>query len=550
MSNINPVLAAARQTSSVIQNNSQEMVDLRGQQAQLENSNAAYEIDMGVNQALIDSTKQMAEYATQRASAAAGAAFGTDMRLQSNVITGVAQAQAEAYQRKLQSSAKIAEFDAKNPLDNIIGSIFDGFARNAEIGNYYAAERDENNATAYLQEINEGTRATIANQKAMEVSMSQESIQAQANKTLELAQQKANLAKIQGLGFNIDALNIAKNASVEQTDLKFKVLSAQNGQEQLRLALARESREREQFDWQKAKKATEDAGDAYTLERLKTGYQAIMGDKAPDFSNPSVAKRMLAMLKVPGEPSAEVKAAWEAGSGIGIISPSASGMVNMIKAGVPVQFNPAQAPVKQLFEDTMITINQEIAGRVVDKKTVDAATDLAVMRSLEGMLKEVKPGDPKNLFNIQSVESIFKAAPAVAALPLSQKVLIPAGAAGLDDPNKVFNLAVDAARAGKISFQEAYSGYVALYQRGVDLNLAAKNLPSVGLVPAKRVDPATGRIVGDWHSYTTSVETSPTSVWGKKELLDNTNLTEVKRAMMKSFYRDTAIYNRMGIEPK
>jgi hypothetical protein len=115
--------------------------------------------------------------------------------------------------------------------------------------------------------------------------------------------------------------------------------------------------------------------------------------------------------------------------------------------------------------------------------------------------------------------------PALQQTPFAQKVLLPAIQAGtsIDKPATVYSLALAAIANKQVSIEEAVDGYTAVFQRGMAIQRDAVQLTKFGITPSKET-----------FKYNAQVETKPNALWGRDEVIDNSDRMAVKAAMMKT----------------
>jgi hypothetical protein len=531
------ILEAANNTSGVIGQASTAQIGMRNAQADLQNTSADLQLDIGANNAIIEQVKNQGALASQNARLKAGAIFGADLNQQGEQITQNVDLWNGAYQQKLKSLKDIQEKDSVGFMDNPLGFIINQFSVNDDIRSHNSALEIEQAAKQHIDEINQMSNATAQNQKNFEISINQAAIDASAKNTADTAQVAANKAKTDGLNYNIEGLQTAINASKEQTALKFQSLSAANAQAQLGLAMQNYALHKQEFDWKKEEKAKAAEGDDFFVDRIQAGLKVMYGDKAPDLSaSPKLARQYLMLLKSNSPAGKEATDAYMAGQS-GVLGGSPAQVIDSIGNGVAFQFTPAQAPIKKLFDLVTQEVSQGVASGAVTKANYQSTINNTVTGKLNTYLKDIEPGSGNNPFNIGAVSSIIQM-PGVSNLPLAKNILAPAVISGakLDDPKQVYSTAISAINSGKLSIADAADGLVTLYQKGVDTNLATRQLTKFGIVPTENM-----------HSYKTQIEVDPTSAFGGTEIVDMTNANAVKRAIMKTMATNFADRHSSGI---
>jgi len=524
----NPILDAAyssaANTSQVVADDSNAIVNARTSQAALSDNDASLQLDVGANNAIINQVKGQAALQQQAAALKAGAIFGTNIMDQGEQISGLAQVQANAYQQKMSALQDIQAKDSVGFMDNPLQYIVNQFSVNDDIRKHNAALDIQQAAGARIDELNQQTNATVTTQKNFEINVTQAAIDAGAKNTLDTAQIAANKAEMDGLGYNIDGLTTAVNASKEQTALNFQVLGAQNAQQQVSLAMQNFALHKQEFQWQQDKHDADVETDEMIADRIQSGLKVMYGDKAPDLtSSPKLTKQYLTLLKSNTPAGKEATDAYMAGQ-TGVIGGNPAQVIDSINSGISLNFTPAQEPVKKILDLATQTVQQGVAQGTVTKANYQAALNQAVASRIADYSKDIEPGSATNPFNIGAVGTLIQM-PGVNTTPLAATVLAPAVAAGakFDDPKQVYATALDAVNKGTISLADAADGIVSLYQKGVATNLQARQLTKFGIVA-----PNMGM------SYNTQIQTNPNALFGGNEIVNLTDKNAVMRAMNKT----------------
>ena len=527
----NPILDAAysgaASTSAVVSQSSAGIINDRTAQQTLADSSASIDLDIGTNNAIIDSVKNQAALSAQNARLKAGAIFGADLNQQGEQISAAADTMNQAYAQKQQALQNIQQKDSVGFMDNPLGFILNQFSVNDDIRAHNSALEIEQAAKGHIEDLNALSNATAQNQKNFEINVTQASIDAATKNTLNTAQLSANKAETEGLGYNVDALQTAMNASKEQTALKFQVLGAQNSQAQLKLAMDNYALHKQEFQWQQDQHEANQATDEYLTDRIQKGLTVMYGANAPDLTaSPKLAKTYLTLLKSNTPAGKEATDAYMAGQ-TGVLGGNPAQVIDSINSGVAVQFTPAQAPIKNLLDVAKQKVDAGVQTGQVTKANYSASINSTVTGQINDYLKDIEPGSANNPFNIGAVSSLISM-PGVSSTPLAQKVLAPAAAAGakFDDPKQVYSTAVDAVNKGTISLNDAVDGITALYQKGVDTNLQVRQITKFGIVPTENM-----------HSYNTRVEVDPTALFGGTSIVNLTDRNAVLRAVNKTMAR-------------
>lgn len=524
----NPILAAASAAQSQMANAGIEIASARQSQADLATETANAQLDIGLNNQIIEGAKNTAALSEQNARMKAGAIFGADLSLQGEQISKATEIWQAAYERQLSAAQAIEAKDAVGFTDNPLQYIINQFTVNQDIEAHNAALGVKTVAKQHIDEINALSNQTAKNQANFTQSITQASLDAASKNTLNTALLAANKAKIESLGYNVQGLQDAVQMSKEQLGVMFNVQSMQNQQAQLKLAMDNYALHKEEFEWKQADHAAAEATDEYLIGRIQKGLESMYGDRAPNLNaNPKLAKTYLALMKSNTPAGKEAVDAYMAGGASGVLAGNAGQVIDMMKSGVNLQFTPAQQPIKQLLNSAHSEFVGAINAGTIAKPTnageFNRAVSGVVEKKIGEMLKNVKPGDGDNFFNIGSVDQILKM-PGVADTALTQKVLGPATAAGVkfDDPKQVYATVTAALANKQITVNEAVEGITALYQKGVKTNLETRQLVKFG-IPLPTNMP-----------YNTQVQTDPKALLGGTELINLTDKAQVTRALMKT----------------
>lgn len=524
----NPILAAAQSAQTQMANAGTEIAEARQSQAELSTESANLQVDIGLNNQIIEGAKNQAALATQNARLKAGAIFGADLNQQGEQISKATAIWQSAYERQLASAQAIEEKDKVAFTDNPLQYIVNQFTINQDIEAHNAALKVKNVAKEHIEEINALSNATAVNQSNFSQSITQASVDAASKNTLNTALIQANQAKIASLGYNVEGLKDAVNMSKEALGVMFNVQSMQNQQAQLKLAMDNYALHKEEFKWKQDEHAAQEATDEYLVGRIQKGLESMYGDKAPNLqANPKLAKQYLTLMKSNTPAGKEAVDAYMAGGASGVLGGNSGQVIDMMKSGINLQFTPAQEPIKQLLSashsEFVGSINAGVTAKPSNAAEFNRAVSSVVENKVNAMLKNVKPGDGDNIFNIGAVDQLLKM-PGVADTALTQKVLGPAATAGVkfDDPKQVYATVTAALEKKQISINEAVEGITALYQKGVKTNLETRQLTKFG-IPLPTNMP-----------YNTGVVVDPYSLLGGTEVVNLTDKNQVTRALMKT----------------
>jgi hypothetical protein len=164
--------------------------------------------------------------------------------------------------------------------------------------------------------------------------------------------------------------------------------------------------------------------------------------------------------------------------------------------------------------------------------------NLEVNKILSKMSKEVKAGDGDNIFQIPDVKQVM-ALPGVVDTPFVQKILA-TSKVDLNNPKMVYGEALRGVKEGKLTIDQAVEGVLSVYQKGVEVNIASKNLTRLGIAPS-------GKDL-KLNDYNTPIEVVPGALFGGSKVVNLTSREDVTRAILKTMGRD--IQTRMRQSPE
>ena len=291
--------------------------------------------------------------------------------------------------------------------------------------------------------------------------------------------------------------------------------------------------------------------DSYAFQTIELGRRNRLGSSyVPTDANSADAKLTLQLLKSGGDAGKLVNEDYLAGQRARLIDPSGNtrslsaspaNFADMVARKIPMDLPPAMESVKGVIGQAV-----SLAARAandpqgnLDKKNkaaVDSFVNETAQKILDDQFKLVKPGDKTNVYQVPTPDRLLQNPELKATLlplPITQKVIIPALQANIDlsDPNTVWGLAMDAVQKGNLSYKEALSLSM-FYSRAAAVNLAAKQIGSVGLTPQR--------------GYNVPVTTDPTAMFSTQEPVDLTKADDVGRAMNK--YLSRSVGNAISLD--
>lgn len=533
---ITKLLASAQEAFDLSASGTKEIVVTRDFQRVMTEQVAMSQIAEGQARATVIAAEQAGQLQNQAARLKAGAAFGADLNQQGERLSELAQIQTQTQEARLALSQSIAAKQSVSFLDNPLEFVVNQFTVGGDISKFNALADVEDTVTKNIEDITRLSSAVAQNQKNFEVTVTQASAEAKAKEALEKAEQQATVTRISGLNYNIEALNATMNASKEQMGIRFSVNQALNAQESQRLQMENHALAVKESEYRAEDRAEKAHTDEYLASRIIKGYQVIYGDKAPEMLSPGEVKTMVSLMKSGTPAGQEATRAYMAGVS-GVVAGEPAQVIDMLGRGLPVQFTPAQTPVKGVFEKAVAEVRN--SGMLPkDDAERRQIMNMEVTKILSKMSKEVKAKDAENIFQIPDVKQVM-ALPGVVDTPFVQKILADSKV-DVNEPKMVYNEALRGVKEGKLTIDQAVEGITLLYQKGVALNLDSKNLPRLGIAPS------TNEL--KLNDYNTPIEVIPGVLFGGSKTVNLTKREDVTRAVLKTLGRD--IQTRMRQSPE
>lgn len=526
------ILTQAAATRKANDTGAQQISDIQKQQAAAVDDNVDLLGIIGANDSIMTLAKIDNQEATNLAVTHAANILGTNLRDQSERITALTDTIHQEYAKKEEALKIIEEKDSVGLFDNPIEWLINQFTINDDIARHNAANARLGAAENQLQKLNELTQTTATTQKLVDESITATTKKAAMDNLAAATKVKQNEEKNKSLTYNAEAIKTILGAQKDDLQIAFSVFGAQKQQEQIGIALAHLDLDRQRFDWQKQEKDDLKKGDSYTIEKINQGGRLMMGEGWQDIPADSAkAKDVLANVRSNSPIGKLYQEAYMTAERSMAIDPtgqtrqlatSPAHAIELLNT-LPVRLSPAQKPVKELLDLAKEATAQKIAQGKLDGKNkgaVEADLNETVKQLLQDQARNVKPGDPDNVYNIGSLPVLIKSSPTIQNLPVVQKVITPAIAAGADlsDPNKLFSTVATALRDKNISYAEALD-LTTIYHVGVGANLESRQLTSLGMVPS--------------YSYNTKIQTNPVATFGDTEIVDLTKPDVVGRALNK-----------------
>lgn len=487
---------------------------------------------------------------TQQAKAEATQAFGVDLTAQSEVITALARRATESKANLDRIGQEISAASSVSLFDNPFAWFVNQFKLDSLKGAFDAEH--QLNVTSH-QEI-QNRQAAASNQAKIQAdllavvtpeqtALLQEKATIDGSKAAEEARLKAFAANSKAA---TDALQISNMALNEAYSLQ----SAKNQAAQLGLARAAARRAEEEFKWNKEKFEILRADKKLHDDKTKKDYEqtrniinagrAILNMPALDDDGIDLAVKSIS--------TAGEKSPYWLSYSQGIRS-IASGQANMADSpgeyidvvsnqGFMVKPTGAKAAVHNIIVDqayaTVTRLAAEPPGKnganpysglsyKKDPESFKAAVTAETNKLLQQQMNKVVP-DSGNVFDVGPLANIIKMSPHAGSLSVVQQLFAERVAAGdeLASHSRNFTTIVDAFKKGEITVEQIIE-FSALYKRAAQVNGQAKQFNAYGL----NIPPAALK-------FNVEVETNPNAVFGGKSVVDFTDATALKKAVIKA----------------
>jgi len=518
---INSILAGVKEGSAVLDIFTKKNQDILEKAGTITGESQALLEQAATDAATVASTKTAADLRTQAAKQVLGIDFGTDRNAQNEVYSGLARTEANAWEEQVQARAEIEKKKSVGLLDNPLEFILNKLTIDKDINKYNSALRVRQDALDRIETLNAATSSSAVLQNQFNNSITVVSAEASTRLAAVQANLQANEAKIAGLKYNSEGIKDALQANAQKLAWNFSALSAKSANDHFLLSQANAARDAARFKFSMDEKLKGDKYDSYVIDAVNAG-RAIRG--VPPLTGVK-ADNVLQALKSKSPLGNEFMLDYQNGeryaeSGVAKLASSPVDAATLFSSGRAVSLSPAQELVKEKLGDAGVLARLELSKNPDAKNPEVQATtyNKAANAILARDAAEVKVGDAKNIFSIAPINQIVKTSTAAAQTPVYQKVLKPLLDNGVDlnDPNKVFAAVTEGLRTKKITYEEALS-LTTIYHAGAAANLAQRDLPKFGLIPA--------------FSYNVRLET-PGALFGS-EVLDITKPDVVGRMLNK-----------------
>ena len=522
MADLNPILQSLslfRQQAGAAENETQQVYDAL---AGLSNNDVKTMQDIGANTALIDTTKQQAELEAQQGKIKKAAELGIIPGASVDILSTLAQKISAGYEEQAAVLDKIAKTRSisilENPLEWIIGQIIAPFQEQQAEAIGAKVDKD----VQQYDRVNKLTQTAAVTQSALAASVTQGTIQKSAENIQLQAQLLSSKSLREGLVFNAAGIKQILEIKSQQLSSLFSMFNAQQSNERMNIEMENAARLREQWEWKKQEKDLLERDDNAILDSINKGGTIRMGDSyTPLRAGTAAANNAIALLKSNSPVGKQFQDDYLRGQQ-GILAAAPSQALDAFKTSA-VKISPAQVPVRQVLEQALREVQALPGFDPKNRAAVEASINAKTREIVDQQIRDVRQGDENNIFAIPAVSAILKEVPELQDLPIVKKVLGARAAAGdsLNDPDSVFQSVAKAVQDGKLSYTEALD-LPYIYQRGVALNLAARNMENFGITTSGP---------NSKYSYNTRITTHPSSPFAGKDVVDLTKVDTVARAL-------------------
>lgn len=428
----------------------------------------------------IVATEQAAELNKQKYVLSAANAAGVDPRKASDFMIDQISKFTESAKRLDVATADYRKKKDSSLLDDPVQWVQDLVAMPAANRAVIRATQDQERAARNIQGANAVISQVASTSMQIKESTTAASAEAASNLAASEQLQAAQRTALEGLKYNTAGVQAAMEATKERLALNYNLKNSQMQQKNQEIVLDKFAQERKEWDWRvQEKNATTQAKeegkdvDAFVLERINTGRAA----RGLDPITGTAAKASIQLFK--SGASKEMAMDYQNGeqtiaSGVPMLGATPADAIRNVQNST-VKIAPARERLMGILKQAQeaLAANPMLAGSK-DQDAKDAFVNKFVQDQI--MLQYSSGGkDSGNMFNVGDLSSVFGMS-AVAALPVTQKFLMPASKSGvkLEDPKVVFDLAIAAVNKGQISSND-FQDLATVYQMANDLNLRASN---------------------------------------------------------------------------
>ena len=436
--------------------------------------------------------------------------------------------QAQAVQKVVAEKESVGFFD--NPLKYVANQLTVG----QDIAKHNAIALQANTALGAMNAINATVQSSAAAQRSIAESVTRDSIAAAMDAQATAAKIQTMELQQKNLSYDMDSIKLLMGNNDRTLQRAMQMNSVQVQQQQLaisqgHLALAqKEASLRAAERAQKLADMKEDeAGWAentriYNLGRGIQGFAPVSPEQLKTFlkSGTQASKKDFEDNWSSGMVAASTGNKVVGGSTVG------SSALTIMKNNSPLNDGMRETKdyLSQVWQKSVSTI-AATGGKPTEAGVVNNVNEL-VPKQLKVMAADVSK-DPygKNLYKAPDLKTLMAAAPSVANSAFGKTVLYTqvSGGATAVNPDVLIDAGIAAVQAGTITPQEFTNGFVNLFAEAKNWNNASKNFKAVNL-PLQS-------------TYNSSVYTGTSLPFGRHEIIDLSNPTQVNNFLMRRLTR-------------
>ena len=497
---IDEIMTGVASAEEEIKQAAGKVQEIRGQQAAASESQSQIITQAGEDLAAVKRQQGLALLRVQQENVRAAEAAGVTET--SNALLDLLAVQKQANERLVKRTATVRELRGATPGDvGILSWIGRNVRANFEEKALEGEAKEVQAVSNAIVNTNNALQETFSTNKGKMELTTLETIEAEARIAAADAKVRAEQATIEGLGFNLAGVTAAKEATIEQLNLRYSGNQAVLGIKANQRAEEDQGLQRQRFEWEKEQqgirmemlKAEKD--DKIKLKTLSEGYvarvnkgRATLGEAPLDAAQ---QEELLQKFKS-GQTRKDIELRYELGTkaeqngGKQVFGNSAFAAYEL--AGNPE----LDAKIAETQQVTMGLLAD--AAKLTQLKVKDPKDRAGFARQFNREVNEIvaqqfgtKEGvegkgyvgsdSPFNVGDIGAPESGYLNAPGLRTNPLVVRVIQPLAAAGtkMKDPGAVVEIVKAAMRKGEVTSSQAAEGLSRIYQIANDKNQAQRN---------------------------------------------------------------------------
>jgi hypothetical protein len=524
---IEEIMTGVTAASQEIKQSAEKTKEIRGQQAAASARQGEIITQAGNDAAAVARQQGLALLNVQKENVRAAEAAGVTET--SNALLDLLAAQKKANSRVLERAAEVTR-KTESTIDK---DGFFGWVANAitlqESKDKLAANVTESQAiSSAIVNTNNALQETFTTNKGKAELTTLETIEAQSRIAAADAKVRAEQATIEGLGFNLAGVTAAKEATIEQLNLRYSGNQAVMGIKANQRAEEDQGLQRQRFEWEREQQGIRmemlkaEKEDKAKLKKLSEDFVATVNlGRATLKQTPldEVEQRTLLESFRSGQVRKDIQLQYQLGT------------KSRQNGGTQVFGNSAAAAAELVFDpelDIQVAASQEVtkgilaeAARVIPPQVKGSKDKAAISQAINKNVNEIvaqqfgtKEGvegkgyigsdSPFSVGDIGAAESGYLNAPVLKTNPLVVKVIQPLAAAGtkMKDPGAVVEIVKAAMRKGEVTSSQAAEGLSRIYQVANDMNQAQRNFAGYGIPLPNKGAQYIVKISGDKYDLT------------------------------------------------